>query len=292
MNKGVLMFAHNNSEIDYFRMAVVNALLVKRHLGVPVCVVTDRDSYEFALENLGEDVIDSAISTIKFVDTDHNFRRGNTKIYRDTVHKQKKLPFYNINRCDAYDLSPFEQTLLIDTDYMILSDTLNTCWDNKNPFMMNYAWQDINFERKLELSYVNPASITMYWATVVYFTRDEFSENFFTLCKHVRKNIDYYRGLYRWPESTYRNDYVFSVAGHMINGLQDRSVPQLPTTLYKTFDFDDVHSINNDHEIVMYMEKVGGPGEFNLCKWSDNDLHVMNKWALNRISGDLLEMLT
>jgi hypothetical protein len=69
-------------------------------------------------------------------------------------------------------------------------------------------------------------------------------------------------------------------------------VPQLPTTLYKTFDFDDVHSINNDHEIVMYMEKVGGPGEFNLCKWSDNDLHVMNKWALNRISGDLLEMLT
>lgn len=291
MNKGVLMFAHNNSEIDYFRMAVVNALLVKRHLGVPVCVVTDHDSYNYAVESMGEDIIDSAISTIKFVDTNHNFRRQNTKIYRDTVHKQKKLPFYNINRCDAYDLSPFDQTLLIDTDYLILSDTLNACWDSKNSFMMNYAWQDINFSRKLELDYVSTGGITMYWATVVYFTRDDLSENFFTLCKHIRENIDYYRGLYRWAESTFRNDYVFSIAGHMINGLEDRSIPQLPTTLYKTFDFDDIHSVKSESELVMYMEKPQEPGDFTLCKWSDRDLHVMNKWALNRISQDLMEIL-
>ena len=286
------MFAHNNSEIDYFRMAVVNALLVKRHLGVPVCVVTDQDSYNFAVESMGEDIIDSAISTIKFVDTDHNFRRANTKIYRDTVHKQKKLPFYNINRCDAYDLSPFEQTLLIDTDYLILSDTLNACWDNRNPFMMNYSWQDINFERKLELDFVAPASITMYWATVVYFTRDEFSENFFTLCKHIRENTSYYRDLYKWSESTYRNDYVFSIAAHMINGLEDRSIPQLPTKLYKTFDFDDVHSTPSDSEIILYTEKTDTPGDFILSRWRDLDLHVMNKWALNRISDQMLEHLT
>ena len=30
MSKGVIMFAHNNSEIDYFRLAVVNALLVQK----------------------------------------------------------------------------------------------------------------------------------------------------------------------------------------------------------------------------------------------------------------------
>ena len=286
------MFAHNNREIDYFRMAVVNALLVKRHLGVPVCVVTDKDSYDYGVKSLGKDLIDSAISIIKFVDTSSSFRRSNTKIYRDTVHKQKKLPFYNLNRCDAYDLSPFEQTLLIDTDYLILGNTLNTCWDSKNTFMMNYAWRDINFSRKLELDYVNDAGITMYWATVVYFTRDEFSENFFTLCKHIRENTEYYRDLYKWPESIFRNDFVFSIAGHMINGLQDKSVPQLPTTLYKTFDFDDVHSIVSDTEIIMYMEKASEPGDYTLARWSKNDLHVMNKWALNRISNDLLEILS
>ena len=30
-NKGFLMFAHNNSEIDYFRLAVVNALLIQKN---------------------------------------------------------------------------------------------------------------------------------------------------------------------------------------------------------------------------------------------------------------------
>ena len=33
-DKGVIMFAHNNSEIDYFRLAVVNALLVQKNLGI------------------------------------------------------------------------------------------------------------------------------------------------------------------------------------------------------------------------------------------------------------------
>ena len=292
MNKGVLMFAHNNSEIDYFRMAVVNALLVKRHLGVPVCVVTDADTYKYAQETLGDELIDSAISTIKIIDIIHVLARNNQRIYRDTIHKQKHLPFYNLNRCDAYDLSPFDQTLLIDTDYLILSDTLNACWDNKNSFMMNYAWQDINFSRDLDLNFVSPASITMYWATVVYFTRSEFSENFFTLCKHIKTNYDYYRGLYRWSENILRNDYVFSIAGHMINGLEDRSIPQLPTTLYKTFDYDDIHSITSDSELIFYVEKADQPGEYILSKWSDNDIHVMNKWALNRLGTELLEQLT
>lgn len=291
MTKGILMFAHNNSEIDYFRMAVVNALLVKKHLGVQVCVVTDRDSYAFASETLGNELIDSAIDIIKYTDTDHNFRRQNTKIYRDTVHTQKKLPFYNLDRCEAYDLSPFDQTILIDTDYLILSDTLNACWGSNNNFMMNHDWQDINFSRKLPLDRITPAGITMYWATVVYFTRDDYSEIFFTFCKHIRENLDYYRSLYRWPESTYRNDYVFSIAAHMINGLNDKVSPQLPTKLYKTFDFDDVHSTPSAHEIIMYVEKTSTPGDFILTKWSHNDLHVMNKWALNRISEDMLEHL-
>lgn len=286
------MFAHNNSEIDYFRMAVVNALLVKRHLGVQVCVVTDKDSYQYGLETLGEDLIDKAISTIKFLDTDHNFRRTNTKIYRDTIHKQRKLPFYNYNRADAYDLSPFDQTLLLDTDYLILSDKLSTCWDNRNTFMMNYDWQDINFSRNFELDFVSPSSITMYWATVVYFTRDEFSENFFTLCKHIRDNYKYYQGLYRWSENIYRNDYTFSIAAHMINGLQDRSIPQLPSKLYKTFDYDDVHSVTDDSDIIFYLEKHNTPGNYTLCKWSNNDVHIMNKWAINRLGTELLERLT
>jgi len=42
MSRGVIMFAHNNEEIDYFKLAVVNALLVQEHMGIKnVTVVTD-----------------------------------------------------------------------------------------------------------------------------------------------------------------------------------------------------------------------------------------------------------
>ncbi len=74
----------------------------------------------------------------------------------------------------------------------------------------------------------------------------------------------------------------------MMSGFQDRGIPQLPTTLYKTFDTDDVHSAASDNTLIMYLEKPRSPGDFMLTKWTGVDLHVMNKWAINRISEDML----
>ncbi len=292
MSKGILMFAHNNSEIDYFRMAVVNAGLIKKHLGVNVCVVTDQHSHDHSMQTLDKTVVDDVIDDLIINQKDRNFKYQNNRVYRDTTHTQKMLSFYNLDRADAYDITPYDQTILLDTDYVILSDTLNKCWDNKNDFMMNYSWQDINFNRKFQLDRLSQTSITQYWATVVYFTKSEYSENFFTMCKHIRDKINYYRSLYKWAGKMYRNDYVFSIASHMLNGLEDKSTKQLPFTLYKTFDFDDIHSVEGTNELVMYLEKHDAPGEYILSRWRDMDLHVMNKWALNRISTDLMEIMT
>jgi len=287
------MFAHNNSEIDYFRMAVVNAGLIKKHLGprVNVCVATDPHSYDFVASELGEDAVNKNIDDLVVIEKNRDFKYKNSKVYRDTIDNVKSLSFYNVSRPDAYDVSPYDETILLDTDYMILGDTLNQCWRNRNPMMMNYTWQDINFSRKFDLDRLSIASITQYWATVVYFNRSEYAENFFTLCKQVRKNYSYYKNLYRWSGSTYRNDYVFSIAAHLLNGLTDKCVPELPFKLYKSFDFDDVYKVNALNEISMFLEKHDSPGEFLLSKWKDMDLHVMNKWALNRISTDVLELL-
>ena len=41
MSSGVLLFAHNNREIDYGKIALANAMLVKKNLDVPVSIVTD-----------------------------------------------------------------------------------------------------------------------------------------------------------------------------------------------------------------------------------------------------------
>ena len=290
-SRGVVMFAHNNAEIDYFKLAVINSLLIQKHLGISnITVVTDPHSYSYAVDSLGEDVIKSAINNLIVVEKDKEFKSQNIRVFKDTSHTAKTLPFYNINRCDAYDLSPYDETILLDVDYLILSDTLNQCWGHNEEIMMNWRYQDIMFDRKdYTLDRLNPFGITMYWATVVYFKKSAYTETFFNLVKHVKNNIAYYKDLYRWPGNLYRNDYSFSIAAHVMSGFVDKGIPQLPTTLYKTFDTDDIHKAIDEKTLIMYLEKPRSPGDFILTKWSGVDLHVMNKWAINRISEEMLD---
>ena len=285
------MFAHNNSEIDYFRLAVVNALLIQKNTGIKnITVVTDPHSLKQGEKTLGKRLIKKAINNIIVTEKDKNFKERNLRLYKDTSHSTKHLQFYNVNRCDAYDLSPYDETILVDVDYLILSDTLNHCWGHNNELMMNWKYQDIMYERKdPSLARLNDMGITMYWATVVYFRKTEYVESFFNLVKHVRNNPQYYKDLYKWQGTLYRNDYSFSIAAHVMSGFVDKGIPQLPTTLYKSFDTDDIHSAVDENTIIMYLEKPRSPGDFMLTKWQDVDLHVMNKWAINRISDEMLE---
>ena len=290
-NRGVIMFAHNNTEIDYFRLAVVNALLVQKNLGIKnITVVTDPHSLAQGEKTLGKRLIKKAINNIVVVEKDLKFKERNIKTYKDTSHDTKALSFYNVNRCDAYDISPYDETLLIDVDYLILSDTLNSCWGHNNELMMNWKFQDIMYERKdPSLSRLNPLGITMYWATVVYFRKTDYVNNFFNIVKHVKDNSPYYRDIYKWEGTLYRNDFSFSIAAHVMSGFVDKGIPQLPTTLYKSFDTDDIHSAVDENTIVMYLEKPRSPGDFMLTKWQGVDIHIMNKWAINRVSDNLLE---
>ena len=290
-SRGVLMFAHNNTEIDYFRLAVVNALLVQKNLGIKnITVVTDPFSLAQGEKTLGKRLIKKAINNIIVIEKDKKFKALNQRLYKDTSHTAKYLPFYNVNRCDAYDLSPYDETILIDVDYLILSDTLNSCWGHNNELMMNWKYQDIMYERKdPSLARLNDMGITMYWATVVYFRKTEYVESFFNVVSHVKKNPQFYKDLYKWQGTLYRNDYSFSIAAHVMSGFVDKGIPQLPTTLYKSFDTDDIHSAVDENTIVMYLEKPRSPGDFMLTKWQGIDLHIMNKWAINRVSEELLE---
>jgi len=285
------MFAHNNTEIDYFRLAVVNALLVQKNLGIKnITVVTDPHSLAQGEKTLGKRLIKKAINNIVVVDKDIQFKAKNQRLYKDTSHTAKYLPFYNVNRCDAYDISPYDETILIDVDYLILSDTLNSCWGHNNELMMNWKFQDIMYERKdPSLNRLYDMGITMYWATVVYFRKTEYVESFFNIVKHVKDNPQYYKDLYKWHGTLYRNDFSFSIAAHVMSGFVDKGIPQLPTTLYKSFDTDDIHSAVDENTIVMYLEKPRSPGDFMLTKWQGVDIHIMNKWAINRVSEELLE---
>jgi len=285
------MFAHNNEEIDYLKLATINAYLIKQNCDVhDITVVTNQHSYDYTVGELGKEFVHNAISNIVITEKDKNFKRANNRLYKDTSHTSKPLPFYNVDRCDAYKISPYDETLLIDADYLILSNNLNSCWGHNNELMMNWSYQDIMSERDdPTLKRLSPSGITMYWATVVYFRKTDFVEQFFKTVEHVRDNREYYQDVYKWPGNLYRNDYSFSVAAHMMGGFVDKGIEQLPVPhLYKTFDTDDVHSAPSKNELVFYLEKPRSLGDFILCKWRGLDVHVMNKWAINRVSEELL----
>ena len=287
--RGIMMFAHNNQEINYLELAVINGLLAQKHLGLTadqVTIVTDSASYDYCKTIMAKD-LEKASTNYILVDTDFEFKYNNTRLFKDTQHTPKVLPFYNINRCNAYDLSPYQETILVDADFLILSDTLNNCWGHNNELMMNWEYCDAMNDRVFpELSRLNPLGITMYWATVVYFRKTPEVESFFNIVKHVKDNREYYSELYKFNNGVYRNDYSFSIAAHMWSGYQDKGVPQLPVILYKTFDNDDIYTMSGD-SLYLYLEKPRSPGDFMLCKWQGIDLHVMNKWALGRVSYQL-----
>jgi hypothetical protein len=293
-SKGFLMFAHNNEEIDYMQLAVINSLLIQKHLKIKnITVVTDPHSLKHAEKTLGKKLIKKAINNLVVVEKDKKFKAKNIRLYKDTSHTAKSLPFYNVNRCDAYDISPYDETILIDVDYLILSDVLNQCWGHNNEVMMNWKFQDIMYERKdPTLNRLYDMGITMYWATVVYFRKTDYVKDLFECVKHVRNNQQYYRDIYKWPGNLYRNDFSFSIAAHMMSGFVDKGIPQLPTTLYKSFDTDNIHKAVDDETIIMLLEKPKSPGDFMLTRWKGLDLHIMNKWAINRASKELLSYVS
>ena len=95
MTRGVLMYAHNNSELDYFRIACANALMVKKNLGVPVTLVTDEGTAEYGKKVLGEDFVNQCFEHI--ILTKRNWSFDNKRTFGDTSYSAKTLQFYNCN---------------------------------------------------------------------------------------------------------------------------------------------------------------------------------------------------
>ena len=75
MTKGVLIFAFNNSEIDYVSIAAYAAKRVKQFLNLPVSIVTDQSSYDTStFENVFDKVIvdnDTSTQVKRFYNSVH-----------------------------------------------------------------------------------------------------------------------------------------------------------------------------------------------------------------------------
>ena len=286
------MYAHNNDEIDYLKIACANALMVKKNLGVPVTLVTDQGTIGWGMTALGEDFINLCFEKIITVDRDYQF--NNPRHFSDTSYSTKSLQFYNCNHWEAYNLSPYDETLFIDGDYLIMSPALNNCWGSSKDVMIDHRIFSPGSEKPVTTKYIDDFGIKLYWATVIYFKKSEFSEFLFSTVKHIQENYQYYRDLYYFSNGMFRNDNAFSIAIHTLNGFSDATesvVGKLPITgLLMSWDTDDIHSVPDVNDIILYTEKVGNKGNYLLARLKNQDVHIMNKWAINRFADRLIEL--
>jgi hypothetical protein len=287
MTQGVLIFAHNNRDIDYAVMSIVSGALAKKHLNVPVSLATDASTIDWMKTSKSYDRAVSIFEQIIEVETPviDNHRRlhdGNDS---------KTVPFVNSNRSSVWDITPYDRTLLIDSDFLILSDRLSQYWQLDSDIMIGESMQDILESSRAGYhdSYISDVGPHLYWATTVMFTKNKYTQMFFDLVKTIRANYSYYADMYRFNPSQYRNDISFSIAKHILNGFETDKTLSLPPVL-TTLDKDVLYKVDSDNRLTFL---INNDLNSNYCATTIKglDVHVMNKQSLIRNADSLLELI-
>lgn len=284
MKKGILIFAHNNRDVDYALMAIISAGLAKKHLNVPATLVTDKFTKEWMEKSKIYSKAESIFEKIILVEKPSD---NNTRLLYDG-NSSKTVPFNNSNRSSAYELTPYDRTLLIDSDYLIFSDRLKNYWDLPNSVMISSAMNEITGDRiGFADKHVSETGVPLYWATTVMFSKDTESRLFFDLVNYIRINYNYYADLFRFSPTQYRNDISFSVAKHILSGFETDKNSNLPPIL-TVLDKDLIHSIENDK--IRFI--VNSNNETSIISMvSKTDIHIMNKQSIIRNADKFLEMI-
>ena len=286
MNKGVLIFAHNSRQVDYALMAIIAGGLAKKNLNVPVSLVTDESTVEWMKisKTIGKTkkVFDKIIEVKKPVTT-------NQRLLVD-AYTSKMVPFVNLNRASAWDVTPYERTLLIDSDYLVMSKNLNEYWDADSDFMIASSMNDIRGDRIGVLDqHVSETGIPLCWATTVMFTKNKRTRLIFNLVEYIRDNYVNYADLFRFNPSIYRNDIAFSIALHMLDGFEHSDYNYLPPVL--TASGKDLIYDVADNKIKLLINDDMSEDNVVATTISNRDIHVMNKQSIVRNAKEFMSLI-
>jgi hypothetical protein len=287
MKNGVVLFAHNSRQVDYGLLSIIAGGLAKKHLNVPVSLITDNATISWMQHSNFYDVAVEIFDKIILVDSPAN---QNTRILNDGGSSQV-VPFSNANRCSVWNLTPYENTLMIDSDYLIFSNNLNNYWNTDYDILISQAMNDIKGDRTGILEkHVSETGVHLYWATTVMFKKNERSKMFFDLVHFIRDHYEYYSELFRFDPRQYRNDISFSIAKHILDGFEDKSVESLPPVL-TILDKDILAEVSEDGKLKILVNDITDTNKFSLASIKNTDIHVMNKQSIVRNKDQLLKLL-
>ena len=292
MSCGFLIFAYDNDAIDYGTLALCNALLIKKHCTVNnVAVVTSSATFQSLILQHGEPLIRTAFDTviINEIDTDGS----NYRTFSDTRYKNFTVKYHNSNRTSAYELSPFDETLLLDADYLILDNSTDLIWGTIEPILCNNTTVNLDHIKNYGTSNgkLNQMGIPLYWATAVYFKKTIDAQLMFAQMQFIKENYYYYTKLYGFnPNVFFRNDYAISIALHIMSGfIEPHTVKPLPVDyILVSEDTDEFHMFYNGTAIITTEH-----GQGNIIAHSvQSNVHMMNKLAVIRQKDSIIKYAT
>jgi hypothetical protein len=286
MTKGILIYAHNHRSVDYALLSVISGGLAKKYLNVPASLVTDKPTVEWMKESQIFDKANIIFENIIIVDTPQT--NNSRRLYDGD--ENAVVPFINSNRCSAWDVTPYDRTLLIDGDFLIFSDRLNEYWNVDDDLLIGESINDIYDQKRLGYhdQYVSDVGIKLYWATTVMFTKNEKTKMFFDLVSYIKNNYQYFADAYRFDSRQYRNDISFSVAKHIIEGFEETTTGRLPPVL-TLLDRDILYDVNNSRLTVLVSPQLDST--FCAASLINVDIHVMNKQSIIRNKNNLLDLI-
>lgn len=261
MTTGALIFAFNNSDLDYVNMAIHCATRVRRHLDIPITLVTNQD------------VVNSVFDRVLVVEPN----APGTRFFSDL---EKTVSWYNANRTDAYVLSPYDNTLVLDADYVVCSNQLRTLFDLDQDFLCHRWAYDVTGQSDYRgLNWFGRHQMPMSWATVMYFKKSTFSRLVFDMMNMVKNNWNHYRLIYGTGRSSYRNDHALSIALNTVNGHQGYhgAIP------WQLANVDPAHGLTQISPDSFRIEFTTPDKKKKYITTNNIDLHVMGKQQLESL---------
>jgi hypothetical protein len=154
----------------------------------------------------------------------------------------------NAGRYQAYQLSPYDETIVIDADYLVFDQNILKIFECEWDYTVMRQARGLTQEFPVAMG---THSLPYVWATVFAFRRTPKAEMFFDLVQRVQDNYNYYRELFNIEQRNFRNDYAFAIANIIINGYSINESQGIPWTMF-TIDKPIERMVSTEHNIRIY----------------------------------------
>ena len=248
MSKGILLFCFDTEHTRYHKILERCVRLVKKNISKNITVVTEFDTF-------------SKMSPMGFID--YKF------IEPELGNNLNGKSWKNVDRHMAYELSPYDTTLVMDIDYFCFTDNLAQMFDTDHEFLVPDTAYDLTGRNSFDQR--RWSMIPMVWATVLLFKKNDKVRKIFDTVKYIKEHYSYFTEMYRIYSTNLRNDYLFAMALQQSNGFV--GYEKMPFAL-PTLPLDcEVIEITDEGIAWKYNDQISYV--------QDQDVHVLNKEIFN-----------